>query len=148
MWSKVLLVMWTVGIVVGVKYHNNVHGNTVQVDKSTGFHILELHGFSVGVTSSIFISAFLLLCATYVAMKLGLSKMFRCCCCCCCERMVESGIGQHMQVMQQQPQPVQMSSPVQPVQMASPMQLQSRINGEDQSKSLDLPSVLTLEVTQ
>ena len=142
----VLIVMGVVDVVAGTRYQNDVHGNTVQVDKSSGFHILELHGFSVGVTSSIFISAFLLLCAAYVAVQLGISKMF--CCCCNSERMVESGMEQQMQMMQQQPQPVQRSNPVQPVQMASPMQLQSRNNGEDQSNSLDLPRVLTLKVTQ
>ena len=149
MWINVLMVILELGIIVGVKYHNDVHGNMVQVDKSTDFHVFELHGFSVGVTSSIFISAFLLLCATYVAMKLGLSKVFRCCFH-CPEGMVESGLGsQQMQmIQQQQPQPVQMLSPVQPVQMASPMQIQSRNSSDHQSNSLDLPRVLTLKVTQ
>ena len=148
MWINVLVVILELDIVVGVKYHKEVDRNAVQVDKSTGFQVFELHGFSVGVTSSIFIAAFLLLCSTYVAMRLGLSKVFRCCCH-CQERMVESGLGsQHMQMMQQQqPQHVQMSSPVQPVQMLSPMQTQSRNISDDQSNSLDLPRVLTLKVT-
>ena len=144
--DMVLIIVLVIKMVEGTKYRNDVHGNTVQVDKSSGFHILELHGFSVGVTSSIFISAFLLICAAYVAVKLGINKMFRCCCN-NSDRMVESGMAQQMQMMQQQ-QPIQRANQVQPVQMASPMQLQSRNNGEDQSNSLDLPRVLTLKVTQ
>ena len=143
----VLTIVWLVNVVKGTKYQNDVHGNTVQVDKSSGFHILELHGFSVGVTSSIFMSAFLLICAAYVAVKLGLNKMFRCCCN-NSDRMMENGMGQQMQMMQQQPQPIQRTTQVQPVQMASPMQLQGRNSGEDQSNALDLPRVLTLKVTQ
>ena len=95
MWCKVSwllleIVVLELNMVLGVKYHNDVRGNTVQVDKSTRFHVFELHEFSVGATSSVFIAAFLLLCATYVAMKLGLSKVLRCCCH-CQERMEDGG---------------------------------------------------------
>ena len=43
--------------VLGVtsKYINDIHGNTVVQDHSTGFYVFELHGFSVGITSSIFV---------------------------------------------------------------------------------------------
>ena len=145
MWCKVSwllleIVVLELNMVLGVKYHNDVRGNTVQVDKSTRFHVFELHEFSVGATSSVFIAAFLLLCATYVAMKLGLSKVLRCCCH-FQERIVESGLGpQHMQMMQQQ-QP-------QSIQMSSMMQIQSRSVSDDQNNLLDLPRVLTLKVTK
>ena len=145
MWCKVIwlmveIVVLELNMVLGAKYHNDVHGNTVQVDKSTGFHVFELHGFSVGGTSSVFLAAFLILCATYIVMKLGLSKVL--CCCCHCygsqERIVESGLVlQHMQMMQQQ-QP-------QSIQMLNPMQLQSR-NANNNQDSLDLPRVLNLKV--
>ena len=36
------------------RYVNDIHGNTVVQDKSMGFHVFELHGFSIGVTSSVF----------------------------------------------------------------------------------------------
>ena len=52
------------------KYVNDIHGNSIQVDKSSGFHIFELHGYTAGVTSSLFISAFLMICGAYVAFKL------------------------------------------------------------------------------
>ena len=62
------------------KYINDIHGNTVVQDKSTGFHVFELHGFSVGVTSSIFMGVALLICATYLAFKMGLGRVLQCCC--------------------------------------------------------------------
>ena len=62
------------------KYVNDIHGNTVVQDKSTGFHVFELHGFSVGVTSSVFMGIGLLICATYLGFKLGLGKVLACCC--------------------------------------------------------------------
>ena len=62
------------------RYLNDIHGNTVIQDKSSGFHIFELHGFSVGITSSVFIGIALLICATYLGLKLGLGRLFQCCC--------------------------------------------------------------------
>ena len=106
-----------INVVLGVKYHNYIHGNIIHLDKSSSFHVFELHGFSVGVTSFVFLAAFLILYATYIAMKLGLSKVLRCCCHCYNgqDRTVESGLmSQHMQmIQQQQPQPIQMLSPMQ-----------------------------------
>ena len=40
---------------VSSKYINDIHGNTVMQDRSTRFHVFELNGFSLGVTSSIFV---------------------------------------------------------------------------------------------
>ena len=77
-----LLLVLDVG---GARYLNDIHGNTVIQDKSTGFHVFELHGFSVGVTSSIFMGIALLICATYLALKLGLGRLLRCCCSGCRE---------------------------------------------------------------
>ena len=42
------------------KYVNDIHGNTIQVDKSTGFHVLELHEMTAGVTSILFIGALMI----------------------------------------------------------------------------------------
>ena len=36
---------------VSSKYINDIHGNTVVQDCSTGFHVFELHELSVGVAS-------------------------------------------------------------------------------------------------
>ena len=62
------------------RYTNDVNGNTVQIDKSSGFHIMELHAYTAGVTSSIFVSGLLLICGTYVAFKIGLGRISKCCC--------------------------------------------------------------------
>ena len=72
--------LWLVLGVGGARYLNDIHGNTVIQDKSSGFHVFELHGFSVGITSSIFIGIALLICATYLGLKLGLGRLFQCCC--------------------------------------------------------------------
>ena len=103
---------------VSSKYINDIHGNTVVQDHSTGFHVFELHGFSVGVTSSIFVGAALTICATYLAFRLGLGKLLLCCCKCthCYE-------GQGQQAMAN-PQPVQqqvVQQPLQPVPQAMHM---------------------------
>ena len=58
---------------VSSKYINDVHGNTVVQDRLTGVHVYELHEFSVGITSSIFVGAALTICATYLAFRLGFS---------------------------------------------------------------------------
>ena len=79
----VLVGMGMAWLVLGVgeaRYLNDIHGNTVIQDKSSGFHVFELHGFSMGITSSIFIGIALLICATYLALKLGLGRLFQCCC--------------------------------------------------------------------
>ena len=72
--------LWLVLDVGGARYINDIHGNTVVQDKSSGFHVFELHGFSVGITSSIFMGIALLICATYLALKLGLGRLLQCCC--------------------------------------------------------------------
>ena len=66
--------LWLVLDVGGARYINNIHGNTVVQDKSSGFHVFELHGFSVEITSSIFIGIALLICATYLALNSGLRR--------------------------------------------------------------------------
>ena len=83
MTRAVLVVMGMLWLVLGggeARYLNDIHGNTVIQDKSSGFHIFELHGFSVGITSSVFIGIALLICATYLGLKLGLGRLFQCCC--------------------------------------------------------------------
>ena len=101
---------------VSSKYINDIHGNTVVQDCSTGFHVFELHGFSVGVTSSIFVGAALTICATYLAFKLGLGKLLLCYCHCqnCHEEQGQQAMAQH--VTQQTSQPVQQQVVQQPVQ--------------------------------
>ena len=90
------------------KYANDIHGNTVVQDKSTGFHVFELHGFSVGVTSSVFMGLALLICATYLGFKLGLGRVLACCCNCnsCTEGSNPISLGTS-QPHQQAQQPVQ-----------------------------------------
>ena len=61
------------------KYMNNIHGNTIQVDKSTGIHVLELLGMTAGVTSSLLVGAMMLLCSAYFCYKIGMAKMLKCC---------------------------------------------------------------------
>ena len=78
LWNVVVMVMGPLDLCT-TKYINDIHGNSIQVDKSSGFHIFELHGYTAGFTSSLFISAFLLICGTYVAFKIGCLKMFSCC---------------------------------------------------------------------
>ena len=68
------------------KYVNGVHSNTVHIDKSSGFHILELHGMTAGITSSIFIGGMMLLFAAYFAYKIGLGKILGCYCRCPADR--------------------------------------------------------------
>ena len=75
-----VLILWSVVSHGVAKYINDIHGNTVVEDRSSGFHVFELHGFSVGVTSSIFMGVALLICATYLAFKLGLGRFLMCCC--------------------------------------------------------------------
>ena len=57
------------------KYVSDIYGNTVVQDKSTGFHVFELPGYSVGETSSVLIGIALLICATYLCFKLGLGMV-------------------------------------------------------------------------
>ena len=52
-----VVIIWVLPRTSVVEYTNDVHGNTVQVDRSSGFHILELHGMTASVTSSLFIGA-------------------------------------------------------------------------------------------
>ena len=81
--SVVMGMFWLVLEGGEARYLNDIHGNTVIQDKSSGFHIFELHGFSVGITSSVFIGIALLICATYLGLKLGLGRLFQCCCAGC-----------------------------------------------------------------
>ena len=75
------VVIWWSVVSQGVaKYINHIHGNTVVQDRSSGFHVFELHGNSVDVTSSIFMGMVLLICTTYLAFKLGLGRVLQCCC--------------------------------------------------------------------
>ena len=74
------LTLWSVLSCGVAKYINDIHGNTVVEDRSSGFHVFELHGYSVGVTSSVFMGVALLICATYLAFKLGLGRFLTCCC--------------------------------------------------------------------
>ena len=112
------IVVLVIGYVLGVssKHINDIHGNTVVQDCLTGFHVFKLHGFSVGVTSSIFVGAALTICATYLAFKLGLGKLLLCCCQCthCHEEQGQQAMAQH--VTQQTSQPVQQQVVQQPVQ--------------------------------
>ena len=87
------------------KYVNDIHGNTVVQDKSTGFHVFELHGFSVGVTWSVFMGIALLICATYLGFKLGLGRVVACCCNCnsCTEDTSQGGVGAAQPHETQQP---------------------------------------------
>ena len=78
-------------------------------------HVFELHGFSVGVTSSVFMGIALLICATYLGFKLGLGRVLACCCGSCnnCTRDDSNGGGCVTQAKQMQT-PVQVL-PRQPV---------------------------------
>ena len=44
---------------------NDIHGNTVQEDRSSGLHLIENHEMSVGLTNSVFIEGLGLLCLAY-----------------------------------------------------------------------------------
>ena len=80
------VVIWWSVVSHGVaKYINDIHGNTVVQDRSSGFHVFKLHGYSVGVTSLIFMGVALLICATFPALKLGLGRLLQCCCGNCME---------------------------------------------------------------
>ena len=87
------------------RYINDIHGNTVVQEKSTGFHVLELHGFTVGVTSSIFVGAALTICATYVAFRLGLGRLLSMCCCSKCAQDRQQSPNLTLPAVQQQPAP-------------------------------------------
>ena len=108
---------WAVMGLGGAKYINDIHGNTIVQDKSTGFHVFELHGFSVGVTSLIFMGVALLICATYLALKLGLGRLLQCCCSNC--REVE--------------QPIQPQTATQPQATVPSMQMSRRGSASSES---------------
>ena len=94
------------------KYVNDIHGNTIQVDKSTGFHVLELHGMTAGVTSSLFIGALMILCSAYFCYKVGVTKMLRCCCACLHQGGAQ-GLTERPQMLTTQNFPVMAAQPVQ-----------------------------------
>ena len=102
------------------KYVNDIHGNTVVQDKSTWFHVFELHGFLVGVTLSVFMGIGLLICATYLGFKLGLGRVLACCCNCnSCTQDNSQGGGCATQ-------PKQMQTPIQvlPRQQSTVMEME------------------------
>ena len=113
-----LLLILDVG---GARYVNDIHGNTVIQDKSTGFHVFELHGFSVGVTSSIFMGIALLICATYLALKLGLGRLLKCCCSGC-------RVGEQQTQVQTPQAPVPQATA--PIEASMPMQVARRSSAE------------------
>ena len=113
---------WAVVGFGGVKYINDIHGNTVVQDKSTGFHVFELHGFSVGVTSSIFMGIALLICATYLALKLGLGRLLKCCCIGC--------RGEQQTQVQAPPAPAPVPQATGPIEASMPMQVARRSSAE------------------
>ena len=106
-----ILILWSVLAHGVAKYINDIHGNTVVQDRSSGFHVFELHGYLVGVTSSIFMGVALLICATYLAFKLGLGR-FLACCCGNCKMETETGTQP-----QTTAQPAQQAIPMQSMQM-------------------------------
>ena len=123
--------------VLGVypKYINDIHGNTVVQERSTGFHVFELHGFSVGVTSSIFVGAALTICAMYVAFRLGLGHLINMCCCSKCSQDRQQSPDLTLPAVQQQPVPsapqaVQLIPAVQQAQATMTTAVQSRANSE------------------
>ena len=125
------------------RYINDVHGNSIQIDKSSGFHVLELHGYMAGVTSSIFVSGFLLICGAYVAFKLGCLKMLKCY---CSRDNVMGNVGFASNGMggmfrnPQNPQAIQMIAP-------APAPMPGRNAGEGQGTlDLPLPRVVTLQL--
>ena len=81
MWI-VVMILWVLPRVSVTKYVNDIHGDTIQVDKSSRFHVLELHGMTAGVTSSLFVGAMMLMCCAYYSYKIGIAKIFGCCCNC------------------------------------------------------------------
>ena len=92
----VVIMMWVLPRVSVTKYVNDIHGNTIQVDKSSGFNVLELHGMNAGVTSSMFVGAMMLLCSAYFCYKIGIAKIFGCCCACLHQEgrgMTQKGLG-------------------------------------------------------
>ena len=124
---------------VSSKYINDIHGNTVVQDRSTGFHVFELQGFSMGVTSSIFVGAALTICATYLAFRLGLGRLLSMCCCKCAQGQdrQQSISNLPLPAVQQQtvpsaPQAVQLVPQQIPVQQpqAAMTSIQSRTNSE------------------
>ena len=112
------------------RYINDIHGNTVVQDKSTGFHVLELHGFSVGVTSSIFVGAALTICATYVAFRLGLGHVINMCCCSKCSQDRQQTSELMVPTVPSAPQAVQLIPAVQQAQATISTAVQPRYNSE------------------
>ena len=121
---------------VSSKYINDIHGNTVVQDRSTGFHVFELHGFSVGITSSIIVGAALTICATYLTFTLGLGKLLGMCCCKCTQGHEGQQAMTNLPPVQQQavpsaPQAIKMIPQQIPIQQPqATTSLQSRTNSE------------------
>ena len=139
---KLIVIMFKGLIPVIIKYINDIHGNTIQVDKSTGFHVLELHGMTAGVTSSLLIGAMMLLCSAYFCYKVGLTKMLRCCCDCLNQGGAHVGT-ERLQVLAVQNFPVMTAQPVQQQHAAAAV-----LQGVEQYGTLDLPKGLTLKMIQ
>ena len=124
------------------KYVNDIQGNTIQEDKSTRFHVLELHGMTAGVTSSLFVGALMILCAAYFCYKVGITKVLQCCCSCLHQGGAQGVTERH----QLQNFPVMAAQPMQ-----QPMQQQQAVvptMGVEQFGTLDLPKGLTLKMIQ
>ena len=121
---------------VSSKFINDIHGYTVVQDISTGFHVFKLHGFSVGITSSIFVGAALTICATYLAFRLGLGRLLGMCCCKCTQGHEGQQAMTNLPPVQQQavpsaPQAVQMIPQQIPIQQPqATTSLQSRTNSK------------------
>ena len=119
----------------------------MQVDKSSGFHILKLHGFTSGVTSRIFVGGLLILCGAYLALKLSFGRLVRCCCHCPAglegQIEVSLGSGGPMMHMVQSP-PMQMI----PQQQSSLATVQNVDSYASETGTLDLPKFLTLKITR
>ena len=125
---------------VSSKYIDDIHGNTVVQDRSTGFHVFELHGFSVGIKSSIFVGAALTICATYLAFRLGLGRLLGMCFCKCAQgqerqqamsnlplpAVQQQTVPSALQAVQLVPQQI----PVQQAQATMTTAVQSRANSE------------------
>ena len=142
-WTKVITLMmgpldWCIA-----KCINDIHGNSIQVDKSSGFHIFELHGYTAGVTSSLFISAFLLICGAYVAFKIGCMKMFA-----CCNRHHGRSSRQYIESRSEGSYGNPQNTAVMPsIQMLAPAPMPSKSSGEAPGTlDLPLPRVVTLQL--
>ena len=123
------------------KYVNDVHGNTVQIYKSSEFHILELSGMTPGIMSSIFIGGIMLFCVAYFAYEIGLGKILGCCC-----RCPEDKDGQRVSAGGMITPQIKMTQSLPMITQQQPQQQVATLQGVVQYGTLDLPKILTLKV--